>query len=194
MDSRPISASRETPSDPAEAPGSSSSHPHNTISSGPAVPILTSPQNSSQEAMPPSTSKPPTRDLWAEALKNLSPDDREAIERFQPTSNTQQPLAETMEELLRMTREVQAKCKAKVYKIPFGGKDVILRDFAGKIIFWLNKFKDIGDVAVNFDPIHASLPWAGVRLLLQVRYVYLMESIAKSLQRQRLQSTNKWET
>jgi ankyrin repeat domain-containing protein 50 len=144
--------------------------------------------------MPPSTSKPPTRDLWADALKNLSPDDREAIQRFQPTSNTQQPFAETMEELLRMTREVQAKCKAKVYKIPFGVKDVILRDVAGKMIFWLNKFKDIGDIAVNFDPIHASLPWAGVRLLLQVRYVYSMESIANPLHRQRLQSTNKWET
>jgi ankyrin repeat domain-containing protein 50 len=144
--------------------------------------------------MPPSTSKPPTRDLWADAFKKLSHDDRESIQRFQPTSNAQQLLAEMMEELLRMTREVQAKCKTKVYKIPFGGKDVILRDVAGKMIFWLNKFKDIGDIAVNFDPIHASLPWAGVRLLLQVRYVYLMESIAKSLKRQRLQSTNKWET
>jgi ankyrin repeat domain-containing protein 50 len=40
------------------------------------------------------------------------------------------------------------------------------------MILWLNKFKDIGDIAVSFDPIHASLPWAGVRLLLQVRYVY----------------------
>lgn len=39
----------------------------------------------------------------------------------------------------------------------------------GKIVFWLSKFKDVGDIAVNFDPVHASLPWAGIRFLLQVR-------------------------
>jgi hypothetical protein len=33
---------------------------------------------------------------------------------------------------------------------------------------WLDKFKQVGDVAVNFDPHHAALPWAGVRLMLEV--------------------------
>ena len=44
----------------------------------------------------------------------------------------------------------------------------MLRDVAEKIVHWVNKFKEIGDVAVNFDPVHASLPWAGVRFLLEV--------------------------
>jgi len=33
---------------------------------------------------------------------------------------------------------------------------------------WVKKFRDVGDVVVQYDPTHAALPWAGVRLLLQV--------------------------
>ena len=67
-----------------------------------------------------------------------------------------------------MTRKKQDECEEKSYKFRFQGKEIILRDIAEKIVHWLNKFKTLGDVVVNFDPIHASLPWAGVRFLLQV--------------------------
>src|SRR6266536_317393 len=33
---------------------------------------------------------------------------------------------------------------------------------------FLDKIKQIGDVAVNADPIHAGLPWAAVRFILTV--------------------------
>lgn len=42
-----------------------------------------------------------------------------------------------------------------------------MRDIAGKLIGWLDTFKLVGDIMVNFDPVHAALPWAGVRFLLQ---------------------------
>ena len=42
-----------------------------------------------------------------------------------------------------------------------------------KIIRWVDTFKQIGDVAVQYDPAHAALPWAGIRFLLQVRQVAL---------------------
>lgn len=35
----------------------------------------------------------------------------------------------------------------------------------------LNKFLVVGDVAVNFDPVHAALPWAAVRFVLLVCYL-----------------------
>ena len=31
-----------------------------------------------------------------------------------------------------------------------------------------NKFKELGDIAVQYDTGHASLPWAGIRFILQV--------------------------
>jgi 3-dehydroquinate synthetase len=43
----------------------------------------------------------------------------------------------------------------------------------GKIEKFLNcmdRFKEIGDIIVQFDPVHAALPWAAVRFLLKVDY------------------------
>ena len=41
-------------------------------------------------------------------------------------------------------------------------------DLFCKVIRWINLFKQVGDAAVQYDPVHASLPCAGVRFLLQV--------------------------
>lgn len=45
----------------------------------------------------------------------------------------------------------------------------MLSDVADRVCGWLDKFKQIGDIAVQVDPLHAGLPWTGVRLILQVR-------------------------
>ncbi|KAF7951700.1 hypothetical protein EAE96_006999 [Botrytis aclada] len=37
-----------------------------------------------------------------------------------------------------------------------------------KILVWVNKVKDVGDIIVSYDPGHAALPWAAVRLLLTI--------------------------
>lgn len=48
------------------------------------------------------------------------------------------------------------------------GEIIVLRDIADKVINWIDRFKEIGDVVASFDPVHAALPWAGCRLLLEV--------------------------
>ena len=48
------------------------------------------------------------------------------------------------------------------------GKEVMLRDVGTKILHWVDRFKQIGDIIVQYDPAHAALPWAGIRFLLQV--------------------------
>ena len=58
--------------------------------------------------------------------------------------------------------------KTKRWKFELNGRQIFLRDVAQKIVVWIDKFKQIGDIAVNFDPVHASLPWAGIRFLLEV--------------------------
>jgi hypothetical protein len=45
---------------------------------------------------------------------------------------------------------------------------VFARDLFAKIVRWIEHFKQVGDVAVQYDPVHASLPWAGIRFLLEV--------------------------
>ena len=60
---------------------------------------------------------------------------------------------------------------------------IIIRDLLEKVSFWVSKFKEAVDVAVQFDPLHASLPWAAVRSLLQVISLFFIpgQSDTKSL-------------
>jgi len=44
-----------------------------------------------------------------------------------------------------------------------------IREKADNLVNWLNRFKQVGDIMANADPLHAGLPWAGIRLLLEVR-------------------------
>ncbi|KAA8894561.1 hypothetical protein FN846DRAFT_786170, partial [Sphaerosporella brunnea] len=58
--------------------------------------------------------------------------------------------------------------EGKSWKIKFRGDEIVLRDVGMKILGWVDKFKDIGDIVVQFDPVHAALPWAGFRFLLKL--------------------------
>ena len=60
------------------------------------------------------------------------------------------------------------KKKGEFWKVKFRGEEVVLRDVGMKILRWVDTFKQIGDTIVQYDPVHAALPWAGFRFLLQV--------------------------
>lgn len=115
-----------------------------------------------------STSTATPRNLWADALKNLSKDEQQTVQNINSGQGSQTTFVLDIEELVQLTRKKQQECEEKAYKFDFQGRKIILRDVAEKIVSWLNKFKNVGDIAVNFDPVHASLPWAGIRFLLQV--------------------------
>ena len=48
-------------------------------------------------------------------------------------------------------------------------KPLVLREMLEKIVTCINKFKEVGDNVVQYDPAHAALSWAAVRFVLQVR-------------------------
>jgi hypothetical protein len=50
------------------------------------------------------------------------------------------------------------------------GVEVTLREVLEKVAKWVNKFKEIGDAIVQYDPIHMSPPWAAIRFFLQVSF------------------------
>ena len=67
-----------------------------------------------------------------------------------------------------MTEEILNEKKGELWKAKFREEEIVLRDIGMKILRWVDKFKQIGDIIVQFDPVHAALPWAGFRFLLQV--------------------------
>lgn len=81
-----------------------------------------------------------------------------------------------MEQALAAAQEKQRLCLEKRWRFTFAGKEFILKDEADKVVSLLNRFKAVGDVAVNVDPIHAGLIWAGIRLLLEVGSQYYAQA------------------
>ena len=100
--------------------------------------------------------------LWDQALGSLSEKDKNALE----VNTTGSKL--DIEELLVAARAKRDMCLKNRWDFEFRGRAVNLRYQADKIISWLAKFKEAGDMAIQYDPSHAALPWAGIRFLLQV--------------------------
>jgi hypothetical protein len=70
----------------------------------------------------------------------------------------------TLKQALDAAKEKQQCCIEKRWTFTFAGRVVTLKEEADKVVRWLNRFKAVGDVAVNADPVHAGLPWAVIRL------------------------------
>lgn len=54
------------------------------------------------------------------------------------------------------------------WKVKIRGTEIVLRDVAEQVIKAVQKFKAVGDVIAQYDPVMLSPPWAAVRFLLQV--------------------------
>ena len=107
----------------------------------------------------------PSTNRWAAALNHLSSDDRQALQ-FDG-----QDKLNILKDLQRLTEDAQATSIERRWRFRRpgrAGETVILRDLFSKVVAWINRFKEIGDIVVQYDPIHAALPWAGVRFLLQM--------------------------
>lgn len=101
--------------------------------------------------------------VWQKALQGLPVEDRQAL-NFGQLDNKLDILNQVID-ALTIKRD---NCIQKQWKFTHNGKTIILRDVADKLLTWVDKFKEIGDIIVQYDPVHAALPWAGFRFLLQV--------------------------
>ncbi len=104
----------------------------------------------------------PLTNLWDVALGKLSDADRQTL--HQPSTGASVDIGG----LRRLAAAQRDRCEERRWKFTFRGRELILRDMAAKVLAWLDVFKQVGDVAVNHDPQHLALPWAGVRFLLAV--------------------------
>ena len=105
-----------------------------------------------------------SHDLWTAALNALKEEDRKLVgfdgqHRLDVLSDLGQ--------LVAAARDTSIKKRWRFHR-PGNGQTVILRDLFSKIVVWIDRFKDIGDIVVQYDPVHVAVPWAGVRFLIQV--------------------------
>lgn len=94
--------------------------------------------------------------ILADAFDLLTLEERETV-RAQLSSSTFS-VDTAVDEVYSTAGKLQHSCKEKGWQ----GQ-------ADKICKQLDKMKAMGDVVANVDPVHIGLPWAGIRLLLEVR-------------------------
>ncbi|KAL8657729.1 MAG: hypothetical protein Q9226_001628 [Calogaya cf. arnoldii] len=101
--------------------------------------------------------------LWDRAVNSLTDEDKQSID----FSRTDKPSILT--DVLQAAESKKQLCMQKRWKYKKKNGDVIIiRDLCEKAIKWVHKFKEIGDIAVQYDPSYASLPWAAIRFFLQL--------------------------
>jgi hypothetical protein len=104
--------------------------------------------------------------LWAKAISQLDLHERETLRGFIEADT--QDMASILESTRNETRRIVDTNRERAWKITVRGEDLVLRDVGMKILQWVDGFKEIGDIAAQFDPVHAALPWALFKFLLQV--------------------------
>ncbi|CAD6572877.1 MAG: hypothetical protein ASARMPREDX12_005527 [Alectoria sarmentosa] len=115
------------------------------------------------------------------AVKHLSEDDRQQVD-FSPDDRR-----EALPEILAVVETEKTLIKGREWKLGkrSDGEPIVLRDVLGKIANWIDKLKEVGDNAANFDPVHAALPWAAVRFVLQavVNETHTYEGMLEGLEK-----------
>ncbi|KAK6335848.1 hypothetical protein TWF730_003223 [Orbilia blumenaviensis] len=107
--------------------------------------------------------------LWAEAAQKLKESDKAQLMKVQSNNNNNNDAGpgDLVDDIIQETLRLRDTSLNKAWKITWKGQTIILRDIAEKVVSWIKKFKDVGDIAVQYDPAHAAIPWACVRFILQ---------------------------
>lgn len=110
-------------------------------------------------------------ELWDKALKHLqeSKKDRDIVSIVQGVAKNLAEDNATAKGTPSAAKSLAKDIKQKMeQEIKSQQHDSETRRFVEKTVSVLNKFVSVGDVVINFDPVHAALPWAAVRFVLVV--------------------------
>ncbi|KAI0442535.1 ankyrin repeat and SOCS box protein 7 [Xylaria telfairii] len=107
---------------------------------------------------------PSETSLWDVAFDQLSAADQATL-GFAEGAPAPSP-----SKLVQSVEETKQECRQKQWKLftSKSGEMFTVQDVLDNIIVWVNKFKEVGDVAVQYDTAHAALPWAVIRFFLQM--------------------------
>ncbi|KAM0424460.1 hypothetical protein ACHAPT_010384 [Fusarium lateritium] len=109
--------------------------------------------------------------LWDGAMGRLSEDDKAWINKN--VNQSADDSSAEVREIIALVNQKRQECEAKRWgTVQVLNTTISLSDLASNAITWLNKFKEVGDTIVQYDPGHAALPWAAARFILQCAVSY----------------------
>ncbi|KAF8249261.1 ankyrin [Wilcoxina mikolae CBS 423.85] len=94
----------------------------------------------------------PATKLWEDAFASLSSEDQHILG----------PLGvgdcrDVLGRLIESTIEKKRQCEEEAWTYTWRGKTINLSETFDSILAWMNKFKQIGDIIVQYDPVHSAL-------------------------------------
>jgi hypothetical protein len=123
-----------------------------------------SPEASSQTAG--SRRDPAALHILDQALDALKEDERDTIKEYTPSGSNPKV---AFDATYREAEKQKEKYDRSAFVWTVRDHKVELRVLANNVVKFLDKFKEFGDLLSRLDPVHAGLPWAGLKILLEVR-------------------------
>lgn len=96
------------------------------------------------------------------AVDQISEEDRQQIDIYNSDRRG------LIQDVIKIVEEKRDLCAEKQWKFHTGSVSAPLRDSFGRIAAWINKFRDVGTIMMQYDPTHAAIPWAAIRFVLEV--------------------------
>lgn len=127
----------------------------------------------------PSSGATRSESLWKKAFDLLDTDLQTTL------SASNKPKLDILHQVLLQVENARQICIRKQWRVKApGGKTIILRDVVEKMAGWIKRYKEVGTISVQYDPLHAALPWAAFVFLLEVTLgdVQLFASLATDLE------------
>ena len=106
-------------------------------------------------------------DILTDAIEALASEHRETVRSLLLPTNVI-GIDTAFSEVHSCAVQLQQRCADKRWSWKYKGREVYLCDQVDKIMQLLDRFKAVGDVISNVDPVHVGLPWAGIRVILEV--------------------------
>lgn len=103
-------------------------------------------------------------DLWTKAYNELPVRYKQDLERLDNTNEPEK--LEVLKQLLEDVMEAKRENIARRWKFKWGKKEINVREKAERLVGWIEKFKEVVNTSVQYDPVHAALPWAGIKFIL----------------------------
>jgi hypothetical protein len=134
----------------------------------------------------------PQQPVWQMAWDSLPHSDRLLIETVVQDSDGSENIFSDLERIAHQRKQALHDRTWNDNNQLAGTDAVSVQVAISRIITCLRRFKEVGDIAVSFDPTHAALPWAAVRFVLEVCiaskletpwYCYLPSPVGSDCQR-----------
>ena len=112
-------------------------------------------------------------DIWGLAYNQLLAENEPLVRHYEEVLKTagsvpDDSVADIQEQIQAVLVLKRKQVLQKQWRLQWRNKSIKVRVQIDRIVRIIGAFKEAGSVAVNVDPLHAGLPWAGICFLLAV--------------------------